>query len=266
MERVLALATRLLSEGVDASVDQFMVDPPGGWPFWTEQAIAQAEFVLLVCTDTYRQRVEQPLATPQGAGVFWEVNVIRSLMYAAKGVDTRFIPVYYGEGGDKAVPVMIQGATRYRIDSAAEYEALYRRLTNQPAVVKPELGKLVVLPRRTLPSGPGADATQAAASESTLSQPAAFKRLAPHDCSEGGLKSLGGDLRTYIRFDNYLSEPVLLYWLDYDGARVPYGELGPGRSRVQETFATHPWVVTRADGICLGIFVGGAEAGLAVVE
>jgi tetratricopeptide (TPR) repeat protein len=61
-------------------------------------------------------------------------------------LNTRFIPVLL-EGGDaSAIPLPWQGVKKYRPTTKDGYEALYRRLTEQPLIPKPDLG-----PRRTLP-------------------------------------------------------------------------------------------------------------------
>ena len=50
------LANRLRWDGVDAQIDQYEVSPPEGWPMRCERQIKQADFVLLVCTQTYLRR------------------------------------------------------------------------------------------------------------------------------------------------------------------------------------------------------------------
>ena len=55
--RVLALADRLRSEGVDASIDQYIPSPPEGWADWCDTEIRKSDFVLMVCTETYYRRV-----------------------------------------------------------------------------------------------------------------------------------------------------------------------------------------------------------------
>jgi hypothetical protein len=268
--RVLAFATRLLSEGVDATIDQFPGEPAGGWPLWMEQQISAADFVVMICTKVYRQRVEHPEQVTAGAGVFWEANLVRNAIYASKGSDTRFIPAYFGDGGDSDIPTLLQSWSRYQIDSAAGYEALYRRLTDQPEVVKPGLGHIVILPRRDAPLTVNQEAPQPSVNEASLEKPVAFRKLMPlAHCDESGLRSLGGDILTYIRFDNYRRDPVAIYWIDYDGARVFYGELKPGRSQLQQTYATHPWLIAKtaaAGGACLAIFEPQSEPGIAAIE
>src|ERR1022692_3492758 len=55
---VLALSDRLRSDGIDTILDQYETFPPQGWPLWTEQQVQTADFVLVVCTQTYRRRAD----------------------------------------------------------------------------------------------------------------------------------------------------------------------------------------------------------------
>ena len=68
-ERVLALSNRLLALGVDAELDRYHVRPPQGWPHWCEEQLRPetSSFVLVVCTPTYRARVENASARMKGA-------------------------------------------------------------------------------------------------------------------------------------------------------------------------------------------------------
>src|SRR4051794_35658059 len=52
--RVRAFAERLIAEGIDIVLDQYVVSPPEGWPRWMDRQIADADCVLLICTETYR--------------------------------------------------------------------------------------------------------------------------------------------------------------------------------------------------------------------
>jgi len=72
--------------------------------------------------------------------------------------------------------------------------------------------------------------------------------------TEPAARSHTSDAPATIKFDNGTYETVKLYWLDFSGQRVPYGTLAPGRALKQETYLTHPWIVTAEDGRCLGIF------------
>jgi hypothetical protein len=269
-DRVEALAARLVTEGVDANIDRWFVDPPGGWPLWMEQQILMSDFTLLVCTEQYKYRVESLDEQPSGAGVFWEANLIRNRLYNSKGADTSFIPVFFGSFSIDFIPNALQGKTRYQIDDPDAYNGLYRRLTNQPASTKPERGEIIVLPRISASTEVAKEATLLTAHEVILPQVTQFNILSPViDREERDLRSIEGRISTYIRFDNYLPEPVNLYWINYEGTRVYYAAVAPGRSHLQQTYVTHPWVVTKADVYSLGrpvvIFEPMEESGIATI-
>ena len=78
-ERVLDLSKRLRGLGIDCWIDQYEVSPPEGWPKWMVRQVKEADFVLVVCTETYLKRVEgkeevvstnnlNPQAPPVAAG------------------------------------------------------------------------------------------------------------------------------------------------------------------------------------------------------
>lgn len=70
--RVRNLSDRLRREGIDSNIDQYEQSPSEGWPRWMERQIEEADFVLVVCTETYERRfrgVEEP---GRGLGGSWE--------------------------------------------------------------------------------------------------------------------------------------------------------------------------------------------------
>lgn len=54
--RVLALATRLRADGLNAQLDQFENSPSQGWPLWCARQILDSNYVLIICTALYRDR------------------------------------------------------------------------------------------------------------------------------------------------------------------------------------------------------------------
>ena|SRR5215213_26334 len=56
--RVRSLADRLRADGVDAMIDQYDPHPKEPWPRWMDRQIEDADFVLVVCTETYLRRAE----------------------------------------------------------------------------------------------------------------------------------------------------------------------------------------------------------------
>ena len=46
-DRVLALADRLRTDGIDALVDQYDLAPSDGWAMWADREIRKADFIAL---------------------------------------------------------------------------------------------------------------------------------------------------------------------------------------------------------------------------
>ncbi|HEY3567344.1 MAG TPA: SEFIR domain-containing protein [Thermoanaerobaculia bacterium] len=151
-QRILALANQLRAQGVDAEIDQYESRPPQGWSLWCEEQLRpeSSEFVLVVCTETYLNRVEKRVPADEGLGVFWEGSVIRSYIYEEKS-NNRFLPVLFDPKDGAYIPRPLKDTTRYLLTafdlSDPGYEALYRELTHQPAVQRPPLGEVVTLRR-----------------------------------------------------------------------------------------------------------------------
>ncbi len=72
--------------------------------------------------------------------------------------------------------------------------------------------------------------------------------------AESVSKSTSGKITTKISFKNKLKQTVKIYWLNYSGRRVFYRQLKPGDSYTQQTYVTHPWVVTDVGNGCLGVY------------
>jgi TIR domain len=148
--RVLALSDKLRAMGVDVELDQYHTRPSQGWPQWCEEKLrpTNSKFVLLICTETYRNRVDNEVPADEGRGVYWEGSVINNYLYREKA-NERFIPVLLGDESDESTPIRLQGFAKFRVKafelSDPGFEALYRELTGQPAVLKPALGERVAL-------------------------------------------------------------------------------------------------------------------------
>ncbi len=91
-DRVLALAERLRSDGIDATIDQYETSPPEGWHRWTDRHIRDATFVLMVCSEIYYRRVMGEERTGTGLGVRWEGNLIYQHFYDAGAVNNEVHP------------------------------------------------------------------------------------------------------------------------------------------------------------------------------
>jgi hypothetical protein len=142
----LALADRLRSQGVDCVIDRYEESPAQGWPRWMLDQIDDAEWVLVVCTETYNKRVRGHEVPGKGLGASWEGAVIMQEIYEEQGKTTKFVPVVFDPQDAAHRPTFLRSLTYYALRDAEGYERLYRRLTNQPKIVKPELGPLQAMP------------------------------------------------------------------------------------------------------------------------
>ncbi|MFT5123676.1 MAG: hypothetical protein ACI97B_002311, partial [Verrucomicrobiales bacterium] len=72
--------------------------------------------------------------------------------------------------------------------------------------------------------------------------------------------------RTEIRFENHRSHRIFLFWINDRGERVAYGQLEPGRFKIQSTYPGHVWMITDAAGYPLGHFIGRKIFGIARIS
>ncbi len=145
-DRVLALANRLINDGLDCALDQYESSPAEGWPKWMDRQLKDAEYVVIVCTETYWNRVMDEEYPGKGKGVKWESTLTFQHIYDNDSKNPRFIPVVFDPSDCRYIPTLLKGASFYCVNTPGGYEKLYRRLTKQPEVVKPVPGPIKVLP------------------------------------------------------------------------------------------------------------------------
>jgi von Hippel-Lindau disease tumor supressor len=94
--------------------------------------------------------------------------------------------------------------------------------------------------------------------------------LKPQSCSsEPQLRSSSSLLSTNVQFVNIRSSPVKVYWIDFAGKRQHYFDLEPNQVRWQQTFTSHPWIITDsgANQPCLTIFLPPSRVdGFAIID
>ena len=138
--RVLQLADRLRGDGVDTVLDRYETAPPDGWPLWMQEQTERADFVVMVCTETYDRRVRKREAPGKGLGGAWEGQLIYNLVYAAGASVGRVVPVLFSEDDERFVPLPFRSAARFVVSDDGGYQALLGRLTGQPDAARPPLG------------------------------------------------------------------------------------------------------------------------------
>ncbi len=150
VQRVVALADKLRCDGLDVRLDQYNSNPAEGWPLWTERQTKNCDFVILVCTPTYRRRYEGEETPGVGNGSTWEAHIARQLHYENGARNDRLLPVLYEEGNLADIPVSLRAFTHYRLPDG--YDDLYRRLTGQAGTSVPPLGEVRSMPPEAPPS------------------------------------------------------------------------------------------------------------------
>src|SRR5687768_2259512 len=107
-ERVRNLVNRLRDDGIDCHIDQYEEFPSEGWPRWTINQIRSADYVLVICTQVYFNRVTGLGVAGEGRGAKWEGALLTQALYNAEGHNDRFVPVIL-EGADvKFIPPFLQ--------------------------------------------------------------------------------------------------------------------------------------------------------------
>jgi hypothetical protein len=159
-ERVLGLADALRGDGIDVVLDQYVHPAPDeGWPRWMDTNIDRSNFVLLICTETYRRRVMGQEQPGKGLGVRWEGSLIYNRIYNDAPSGSRFIPILLEGALTSDIPNPVQGHTYYRLSrfelSEPGYEGLYRHLTAQAPAPQGPLGSRKTLPPRPRGGQPG---------------------------------------------------------------------------------------------------------------
>jgi len=148
LTRVLKLAEALRRHGIDADLDQFHRHELLDWPRWCQEQLqpGRSDWVLMVCSEPYRDRIENRVDPHTGKGAFWEGALIDDQLYQAKG-DHRFVPVLLDDESEESIPAMVRGWTCFRVHAmdftGPGFKDLYRLLSRQrddPIPRKPTSG------------------------------------------------------------------------------------------------------------------------------
>ena len=142
---VRGISDRLRSDGLDCLIDQYINGfPPEGWQRWMENQVETADFVLLVCTETYLKRYRGQETNGSGKGVTFEGVVISQTLYDNYYRNTKFVPILPEGGGFDHVPLPLKQYSTYTLPT--DYDSLYRYLSGQPAYIAPAIGSKRIMP------------------------------------------------------------------------------------------------------------------------
>lgn len=131
---ILKFANKLRNKGIDANIDQYEEAPEEGWPRWMENQISLSDYVLVVCTKAYYDKIYN---NPKGKGVSWEINIIYTILYSGNTVNKKFIPVFFNQGDEQYILTPIKSFTYYNISK--DCDKLCNRLRGEETTKKPPL-------------------------------------------------------------------------------------------------------------------------------
>jgi hypothetical protein len=165
---VLGFANQLRADSVESWIDKYFAGA-GSWMQWMQQQMAEADFVLMICTETYRRRAEGEEQPGRGRGVAFEAALIMGYLYEASMQNHRFLPVVRDGAADTVVPRAWRFDRRFSLDS--QYRALLRTLRGEAEVAVPPVAPRQQPPSaRDAPPSP-ADAPAASPVRSTEPEP-----------------------------------------------------------------------------------------------
>jgi hypothetical protein len=105
---VRALATRLRSDGIDVTLDQWHLVPGDQLSEFMERAVHESDYVLIVCTHKYKER-----SNKRQGGVGYEGDIISAEFMATRN-SRKFIPILRQQSWSDSAPKWMLG--KYYID------------------------------------------------------------------------------------------------------------------------------------------------------
>ena len=83
---------------------------------------------------------------------------------------------------------------------------------------------------------------------------------------EKGTYSIHANVPTSIRFENKSGKIVKIYWLDYSGNRKLYKVLEKDQVHNQQTYVTHPWLITGDDDRAMQIYFPDSQSRTIIIS
>lgn len=139
MRWVTSLAEKLITEGnIDVIIDCWNTSPGEDIGIFMEQGVTQAQKVLMICSETYSQKVDDGVG---GAG--YEGGIVRAELISKIGT-TKFIPIISPGNTYHRVPKCLE-SKKYldmsKVDNYAQkFNELVISIRNYSSLVKPQLG------------------------------------------------------------------------------------------------------------------------------
>ena len=133
---VLDLAIRLRNNGIESIIDQWSLGPGDDLPLFMEQSLANAERVLMVCTENYVKK-----ANNGSGGVGYEKMIVTAELL--KRIDSKKVIPLIRQPGTHAVPTFLQ--SKLYVDFSREdqfelaFDDLVRAIHEKPLFIAPQV-------------------------------------------------------------------------------------------------------------------------------
>jgi tetratricopeptide (TPR) repeat protein len=127
-ERVVRLASRLRKDGVPVVFDRWEMFPGAGWSSWVEREIHDADFILAICSPTYRRRVMGELGAEPTGAVGWEGAAVYKYL-AEPSSNRKFIPILLDDSDLSDIPSPLRAHAYIRLQDDESYQRLVRALS-----------------------------------------------------------------------------------------------------------------------------------------
>lgn len=93
-DQVLSFANKLRREGIDAILDQYEEAPSEGWPRWMENSINRADYVIVIGSKGYYDKIYGNVELGKGRGVKGEGNLIYQKLYMSDTMNTNIFRLF----------------------------------------------------------------------------------------------------------------------------------------------------------------------------
>lgn len=132
------LVNRLLDDGVDAHIDQYDLSHGERLPQFMEQEITNADFVLIICTPSYKEKADN-----RKSGVGYEGHIISNELMQGHN-ERKFIPLIRKGSVSESFPIYLAGKLGINFKEDSNFENSYKDLlaTLYGKRKKPEIGKM----------------------------------------------------------------------------------------------------------------------------
>lgn len=130
------LANRLISDGIEVTLDQYDVSIGDRLPQFMEKAITNSDYVMIICTPSYKEKADK-----RESGVGYEGHIISEELMSSNN-ERKFIPLIRKGTIKEAFPTFLKGKLGINFTKESNFKENYNDLlaTLYGAKTKPKIG------------------------------------------------------------------------------------------------------------------------------